>query len=240
MFLVGKERRLSSKRIIKVDGKTVDAAANIKAYPLHEVNACIKTTLSKKNVEFPGLGAGKTALKQEIEAIREKAYQEGYKTGKRLGFDEGVSQGRAKIAELEGSLVSILSELTCVGETVVRNLEKELLILSLRIAARIVKKEIQQDEKVILEVVRSAIKHTFDKDGLKVKMNPLDVELMKRFEGDLLSEIRGLKGLIMLEDESISRGGCFIETAYGDIDARIESQVEIVLDELRNWVTDKK
>ncbi|MDE6719871.1 MAG: flagellar assembly protein FliH, partial [Treponemataceae bacterium] len=35
----------------------------------------------------------------------------------------------------------------------------------------------------------------------------------------------GVKGITVLEDSSVERGGCIVETDFGAIDARISSQL---------------
>ncbi len=40
--------------------------------------------------------------------------------------------------------------------------------------------------------------------------------------------VEGFEGVIFEGDESITNGGCFIETNFGDIDARIEKQLHAV------------
>jgi len=44
--------------------------------------------------------------------------------------------------------------------------------------------------------------------------------------------------MIVTSDPSITRGGCFLETPYGDVDARVETQLEKIYQSLEG-VRDK-
>ena len=40
-----------------------------------------------------------------------------------------------------------------------------------------------------------------------------------------INRVENIKGIVVLEDSSVEKGGCIVETDFGAIDARISSQL---------------
>jgi flagellar biosynthesis/type III secretory pathway protein FliH len=51
---------------------------------------------------------------------------------------------------------------------------------------------------------------------------------------DLFERFKALKSIIINSDSTIEKGGCYLETPCGDIDARIETQLEKIADSMKN------
>ncbi|MFC1478932.1 FliH/SctL family protein, partial [Candidatus Margulisiibacteriota bacterium] len=67
-----------------------------------------------------------------------------------------------------------------------------------------------------------------DRDQVIVKVNSIDLELVKRNRDRLASLIDGVKGFSIVEDTQVDAGGCIVETNLGYIDARIATKLETV------------
>ncbi|HVP37078.1 MAG TPA: FliH/SctL family protein, partial [Terriglobales bacterium] len=98
---------------------------------------------------------------------------------------------------------------------------------SLEIASKIIQQKIEKDEKVILRNLKHALKHLLDKGKIIVRLNPADLEIIGK-QSKELKTAEGLKELILEEDSNVTRGGCLIHSDLGHIDARIETQLEII------------
>ena len=62
-----------------------------------------------------------------------------------------------------------------------------------------------------------------DKFGEAV--NLADLDLTSEHINDFMQMVENVKSITVLEDSSVDRGGCIIETDFGQIDARISSQL---------------
>jgi flagellar assembly protein FliH len=58
-----------------------------------------------------------------------------------------------------------------------------------------------------------------------IRVNLADLELTSAHVSDFLKIVENVKSVTVLEDSSVDRGGCIIETDFGQIDARISSQL---------------
>jgi len=178
----------------------------------------------------PEVEVDKASDESALENIGRKAFDEGYAKGKADGLEEG---GRRVEPALEGFIESA-RELGLFREKLLKNSEKDLVDLIIAAARKIVHKEISTDRDVIAAVIKSALKNLTDRKDVIIYVNPEDhrfiAENKKRFFGD----VDDLKEISFLEDETIERGGCLIESKYGEVDARIKKQFDETVEHVTN------
>jgi flagellar assembly protein FliH len=63
-------------------------------------------------------------------------------------------------------------------------------------------------------------------------MNPQDLETMQNGDSMMADELKKLAPVQIVPDDSVSRGGCLLESEFGRIDQRIESQLARIAEEL--------
>ena len=56
-------------------------------------------------------------------------------------------------------------------------------------------------------------------------MNLEDVKLTTEHIKDFIEQVESVSGITVVEDSSVEKGGCIVETDFGAIDARISSQL---------------
>jgi len=143
---------------------------------------------------------------------------------------EGRAEGRRDVlAEIEGERASqarevkeALSRLADLEESLTRRREAVLLEIALEAASRIVRERIEAADPVALRAIREAMESLPGSTSLRARLNPGDLEVLAR---ELTGEIdRGR--LELISDESITRGGCIVETSVGTIDATVETAID--------------
>lgn len=65
-----------------------------------------------------------------------------------------------------------------------------------------------------------------------MRVNLEDVKLTTAHINEFIQHVENVKGITVLEDSTVEKGGCVVETDFGSIDARISSQ----LTELENKI----
>lgn len=170
---------------------------------------------------------------EELEAMREAARQEGFaqglEEGRAQGHAEGHAQGRAEGAAIgQQAAADELEQLRAVaasfGEAVAQadeTIAKDLLELALRLARGMVRTGFDVRPELILSVVRDAIDQlpVLQQPAL-LTLNPLDAELVRHGMADELAK----GGWRIIENGSIARGGCKVETATNQIDAQASAR----------------
>lgn len=169
--------------------------------------------------------ANKAEMLKQIESA-------GFDKGFTAGLDKGIEAGQKEIIERLKRLDSVISELQHVKERKIQEILPEIVDLSLEIARKIVHKKIEQDREIIVEVVREAARKLGREEKMLIRVNPADYDTMISNLEALREETR-LKDITIEPSESVSPGGCYIETPTMEVDARIEEQIK----EMRDAIT---
>lgn len=160
--------------------------------------------------------------REEAQSIKEAAQKEGY--------EEGLNQAKADIEEVKNSITSFLGAKQAVFDYIVPNIME----ISLDIAKKIIKQEIQENPSLIMENI-TEILHGLSKEETKItlRVNPVQVSLVKAEIPEVLTNT-GLDARVMVvPDEAIMEGGCMVTTTNGVIDATIETQLSVISEALK-------
>lgn len=160
--------------------------------------------------------------REEADAIREAAMKEGYQAG--------LQQAEDDLNGLQDALTQFLGA----PEQVYGYIAPDILEISVDIARKIIKKEVEQDPQVVFNTIVDVLK-TLSKDETKItlQVSPVEANEVKQAVPELL-ELGGLSAkVIVLPDEQVAEGGCLITTDNGVVDATIETRINLVIEALR-------
>ena len=90
---------------------------------------------------------------------------------------------------------------------------------------KVVKILSENQKSVILSNVVQALKKVRGRGEIVLKVNLADVQLTTAHIKDFIREVESVKAITVVEDSSVEKGGCIVETDFGAIDARISSQL---------------
>lgn len=160
--------------------------------------------------------------REEAQSIRESASKEGYQ--------EGLEQAKADIQEVKNAITSFLGAKQAVFDYIA----PDILEISVDIAQKIIKKELQQDPNVILDNILALLKGlSKEETKITLRVNPAQVSLLKSETPNLLNEAGLDAKILIVPDETIMEGGCVVTTNNGVIDATIETQLAVISEALR-------
>jgi type III secretion protein L len=134
-------------------------------------------------------------------------------------FREGTENA---LTEFERNLI----ETREIREKVWRETEKDLLRLAVRLAERIVGREIEKDDKTIIEIISTALQNARQQEKLTVRVNPKDLPAIEK-ETEKFSSGR-IRFIDFVADPRVATSGCLIESEVGTIDARLETQLRVL------------
>lgn len=183
----------------------------------------------------------------ELEALRERvrreALEEGLAAGREQGHAEGLAQGleegrqQAK-DELEARLAETLTPLAELAgafgealETLDERVAEDLVDLALATGHQLAGEALKSRPRQVLELVR-ALLHTEPPlvGQQRLWLHPLDHKLVKTHLGEELSAA----GWTLQPDDQLSRGGCRVTSANGELDATWESRWQAVKAQVRH------
>jgi flagellar assembly protein FliH len=184
-------------------------------------------------IPFPK--GGQRSLREEAEAILRKAQErashleiEGYEKGFAQGEKDGFELGTKKAMKVIEKMETLLRSFSQMREDIIRQHEREILALILSVLKKILHDQVVLDEKVIRETVLQALTVATDRSTVSVRLNPEDCVSVENLKADFFSRIKELRTLKIVQDPSIQKGGCFLETPCGNVDARLDTQLECI------------
>jgi flagellar assembly protein FliH len=128
----------------------------------------------------------------------------------------------ARIADVREQLAGSLEKLSNLSNEIAGHIESDVVELAMQIAKKIVRREVTIDREVAITLVRVSLSKLNQRTAAEVHLNPDDLAYINTRLDAL--DFRG--ALTLVEDPSISLGGCLVHTETGEVDARIESQFD--------------
>lgn len=189
---------------------------------------------------------------EEIEAIRQAAYDEGFAEGKNAGFEEGkaegheagqaegfeegknkgieegLSEGQATIEEKTQIWQQLIDCLADPIRHVDEQVEKELLMLATQLAKAVIKTEVTLNPDILLKSVKEAIDALpVNTQHFEMHLHPDDIAILVDAYGeDGIND----KGWRLLAEPALNRGSCEIKADTSSVTYTIEQRVSEILD----------
>jgi len=107
--------------------------------------------------------------------------------------------------------------------------------LVLTMVKKIVKRLTQNDEKVVINNVKEALSLVRGAMMVYIHVSPDDFNIATKHKDELIKMIEGMPEVKFLEDPTVDKGGVYIETDIGEIDARISTQLEEIESKIKHY-----
>ena len=193
--------------------------------------------VGEKYKETNGVRELFTEVQDKAALLEQEAYEKGFAQGEKDGLELGEKKATKTVEKID----SLLVEMGCLKEKMIKQSEKEILDIILAITEKVIHHQIGSTDKAINQTILNAVSFAAEKSKIGLRVNPEDYEFVEKLRPDLFKRFKELKTMTVTADVSVSRGGCFLETLYGDIDAGLEAQMEMIrqcLDESFNQEDD--
>ena len=162
--------------------------------------------------------------RREKEVARQSGYDTGYKKGHEEGKAVGLEEARKVLNQFDGAIKDVIAH----REAILEEARHKVLDLIVKISRKVTFDTIQIDQEATAEMITRVINQLIDKSRIKVKVHPDHLPMVEQSMDKFLSASSAIKELSIEPDPRVRFGGCFIETPTGDIDARVESQFEVI------------
>jgi len=156
--------------------------------------------------------------------IEREAYEKGFAQGER----DGMELGEKRLEPILDTLRKILEEIGSLRRDLYQRYEAEMVRLIFALARKILRHDLPLPEGWVTETVKAAFQYVLEPRKVILHLNPRDHQyLLSHPEGFPFSlAAKGEDKIQVVPDPSITRGGCFLETPLGDIDATLETQMD--------------
>jgi len=160
-------------------------------------------------------------IRQSIEGERKEARDSGREEGRNAGF----ADGKAEVDRLIERTQVVLERAQDKRGEILSETEKEIVDLVLLISRKVIKVISENQRNIIISNVIEALRKVKSKGDIIIRVNIADLKLATEHKQDFIQYMERAKSIQIVEDSSVDSGGCVIETDFGEIDARIASQL---------------
>ena len=169
-----------------------------------------------------------TAAQKQVSDIEKDAYQRGEEQGRVEGWEDGRAEAERIIDRLH---IIVAKAIDRRNEILVES-ESQLVGLVLNIAKKVVKVLTENQRNVVVNNVLQALRKLKSKTDVVIRVNIIDLKVTTEHIKEITSRIERVGNVSVLEDAAVDPGGCIIETDFGEIDARIASQLQEIEDKI--------
>lgn len=216
---------------------------------LTELQSCYDEIIEKAKAESSLIIQNAELKAQEIMAKAQEslvqaqesvklAHQEALEEAQRSGYDIGYQQIYNDLNDQIKFVDMLASSTDKVKKEIICSAEKEILELTVVIAEKIIKRKLNLNPEIILNIVRAAIGELKDKEEVKVIVNPAHTTALYDFSEKFRETIKGLKTIKIIEDKTVPYDGVMVESSDSRIDARLQTQLESITKALLQEVSD--
>ena len=164
-------------------------------------------------------------LEAEVRKTLDDERKEAVDTGREEGRAEGYAAGKAEVDRLVERTQTVLERAQDKRGEILTETEREIIELVLLISRKVVKVISENQREVVVSNVLEALRKVRDRGNIIIKVNLADLNLATESKKEFIQALEGVKSIQIMEDTSIDSGGCIIDTDFGEIDARISSQL---------------
>lgn len=158
----------------------------------------------------------------QVEKVQKQAYDEAYAEGMKEGLEAGKQEAVARVQNLEKLMQSLAQPFQELDQQV----EDELVSLAIAIVHQLVRREIKTDPGQVVAVVREAVSALpVISRNLRLHLHPDDAVIVR--EAFSLSESE--RTWTVVDDPSLSRGGCRVVSEHSQVDATLETRLAQII-----------
>jgi flagellar assembly protein FliH len=207
----------------KETGRAADEALGIKKQAEEEAEKLLADA-NQKAAEI------ENSAQAAFEKERADAADAGFKEGRDAGYAEGEAEANRLIERLQTMLERARSR----REEILAETEQQIVDLALLMARKVIKIISETQKEVVKANVTEALRKVKDRGDIIIRVNLADLKLTTEHVNSFIHKMEGARGIQVAEDSSVDPGGCIIETDFGEIDARISSQLAELEDKIRD------
>jgi flagellar assembly protein FliH len=165
------------------------------------------------------------AIETDSIAAFETERKEAEEEGRVAGRDAGFVEGKNEVARLVERTQTILERAQDKRAEILAETEQQIIDLVLLISRKVIKVISENQRNVVISNVVQALRKVKGRGNILIRVNMVDVKLSTEHIKDFIQMVEGVKSIQIVEDSTVDQGGCIIETDFGEIDARISSQL---------------
>lgn len=169
-------------------------------------------------------------MEKSLNEQKKQSYDDGYKVGYDTGLKKGLEKAQTVLRNFESSIKTAITQ----REALLDESREKVLELVVKICRKVTYEAVEVDPEKTLKIINGVINSLIDRSNLKIKVNPQHLPIVEQNVHTFSEDSALIKNIEIVADPRVKYGGCFIETPTGDIDARLNSQIDVIEDILKS------
>ena len=182
-------------------------------------------------LETGGTAGEAQTRREELQREIERRVQEARSAGIQEGAASTKAAAAAEIKALQGKVAESIAAMAELRPRLRRQAEADLVKLSLAIARRILHRELSVDPEAMRGLIQAALEKLQAQEICRVRIHPSQEALVR----SLLQGRPQASPVELQADPALDRGAAVFETARGNLDASVETQLR----EIEQGLTDR-
>jgi len=170
--------------------------------------------------------------REEDAAVREEAGRQGYDDGFRQGAAEAEERLKQQYEALLRQAEELVKEAYAAKEAIIAEGEAFLVELSCTIAEKVVQTQLAQAPEMSMKLFEKALARRKEQGVITLCVAPAQLAFVMAAKDELALALDAQAELRVVPDSSVKEGGCIVRSAFGSIDARIDTQLSAIREEL--------
>jgi flagellar assembly protein FliH len=170
----------------------------------------------------------KRSAPNTVDLLRE-ALQESEARGYQAGLAKAQAESQLSLDALAARVRQLDSVLELLGRPLAQldaEVEKELLHLALAVGKQLARRELRIDPAQVIGIIRESLSQLpAAARDVRIHLHPEDAATVR----ERLAEPTSERAWTIVEDPTLTRGGCMVRTETSQIDVRLESRVNAVI-----------
>ncbi len=192
------------------------------------IKNCPVVSYAMPTLECFNLPGGEEGLLDKIdpEAIEREAFEKGFASGEKAGYEMGEQKAAVFLDQLE----KLFKEIFSLREKVLSELESQMVLFSVAMTRRILKDELKANPELVETMIKEAVKQLSPIGPITIKLKPAFFEKLNKQIKDF-QEI--FPDLIFESDSKAPEGGAVVRNAFQEIQTDLDFQLSNVIEDLR-------
>jgi len=151
---------------------------------------------------------------------------EAHTSGHNEGYAAGMAEAQTQLEPARAALVEACTALERMTGELVPTIEARAVELALALAEKILHTALDTDPALVCSVVNGALRRVVSRERIVLAVCPEDVDVITAALVPDQPDRGALRQIEIVGERRVPRGGCIVRTVEGEIDARVEQQLE--------------
>lgn len=167
------------------------------------------------------------------ERLVAEAREQGREAGYREGFEQVEAEVRRQYEQMLQEARAIIESAVSNKQQLIQESEPFLIELSCAIAEKIVGRQLSIEPEWTLDLIRNVLRRRKEQGVITLCVSPGQFQFVQDAREELMLAVDSQAEIQIIPDPSVRDHGCVVRSSFGSIDARIDTQLDEIKNQLR-------